>query len=293
MINRLIKVDIIALTSFLTFLVRVSRINIFNIDIVFLFVIEKFKSQFRYLLELLRCLVLCDLLAACFSSEHRAPRTLYKFMCKSIERGDVDDWGVGFFLSNKRAVVVKDADIEIEEQDINTAFKLVINCVESEIILVHFRLASRRELYGPKYAHPFKDELLMNEWIFAHNGYSESILDYKTPRYRLHEDPRFDSPRIFEFLRDRMIEYSEEYKTGSLYGAVRYAVNRLYEEYGDGTYNFVLADSNVLFVNLDGEHSHNNRLYLLYRKKDPPHELTDFVSLVPWVLFCDFVGLVL
>jgi len=201
-------------------------------------------------------------------------------MLKSIERKDVDGWGVGFFLRNRRAVVVKDADIRVGKEHINTAFEAVIRCVESEIIVAHFRLASRKHLYGPKYAHPFKDSFLRADWVFAHNGSSDAILSYRTSGRRIHESAEFDSPRVFEYIRDRMREYLSARETRSLYWAVKYAVRRLYEEY-EGTYNFVLANSNVLFVNLDGKHPRNNALYVTFRKKEDPYEKAVIVTTVP------------
>ncbi len=224
---------------------------------------------------------MCDLFAACFSSEYRAPKTLHKFMLRSIERRDVDGWGVGFFLRNKQAVVVKDTDIEIRGENIVTSFDLAIRCIESEIIVGHFRLASRGDLYGEKYAHPFKDVFLDNEWIFAHNGYSESILRYRTRGRIIHDDPQFDSPRIFEYIRDRMVEYFRRRPLGSIFGATRYAVRKLYEEFGDGTYNFVLANSNVVLINLDGRHPHNNKMFLLRREKAQPYEKAAIITTIP------------
>mgnify|MGYP000135472103 FL=1 len=209
---------------------------------------------------------MCDLLAACFSTEYRAPKTLHRFMIRSIERGDIDGWGLGFFLKNREAVVVKDIDLIIKEELILSAFDLVVRCIESEIILAHLRLASRKDLYGREYAHPFKDEFLDSQWVFAHNGYSRDILSYKTPGNKIHTDPEFDSPKVFEFIRDKMIEYLRGRPTRSLFNAVRYAVKELYNRYG-GTFNFVLANSNILFVNLDGRHKYNNKMYMSFREK--------------------------
>jgi len=224
---------------------------------------------------------MCDILAACFSSEYRAPRTLHRFMIRSTKRGDIDGWGIGFFLRNRRAVVIKDAELRSEVKNISKVFDFVARSVESEIIVVHFRLASRKDLYGPKYAHPFSDVFLDSEWIFAHNGDAPEITRYTTRKRKIHSDPNFDSPRVFEYIRDRIQEYLDEHVAGSLYNAVRYAVNQLYSEYPNGTYNFVLANSNIVFFNLDGRHPRNNKLYLLYRRKSPRYEKAIIVTTVP------------
>ena len=223
---------------------------------------------------------MCDILVANFSSEYRAPKTLHRFMVKSTQRGDLDGWGVGFFLRNRKAVVIKDAELGMRGE-LPRVFDLVARSIESEIIIAHFRLASRRDLYGTKYAHPFIDTFLNSDWIFAHNGYAPEILRYNTSGERIHLDPNFDSPFIFEFIRDKMVEYLDRHRAGSLYNAVRYAVKKLYDNYKDGTYNFVLANSNVVFFNLDGRHPHNNRLYLLYRKKRPRYEKAIIATTVP------------
>ncbi|MEX0568570.1 MAG: class II glutamine amidotransferase [Candidatus Njordarchaeota archaeon] len=208
---------------------------------------------------------MCDFLVACFTREYRAPKTLHRFMIESIRKGDIDGWGIGFFLKNRRCVIVKDVDINARNVDAYKTFDLVSRCIESEIIVAHFRLASKRELYGEKYAHPFKDNFLGQDWIFAHNGFSEAITEYSSRR-RIHRDPRFDSPRVFEFIRDRMIEYLQSNPLGSIFYAVKKAIKKLYESY-EGTYNFVLSNSNIVFVGLDSRHPYNNRLYLLSREK--------------------------
>jgi len=50
-----------------------------------------------------------------------------------------------------------------------------------------------------------------------------------------------DSPRIFEYLRDRILEYLRENLRRSLFGAVRHATEMLLREYSDGTFNFLLT----------------------------------------------------
>jgi len=63
-----------------------------------------------------------------------------------------------------------------------------------------------------------------------------------------------------------MIEYLHGGPLRSLFYAVKNAIKELYHSY-DGTYNFILANSNVVFINLDGQHPHNNRMYMIVRRK--------------------------
>lgn len=214
---------------------------------------------------------MCDFLALCFSREYRAPKTLHKFMIESLRRGDVDGWGIGFFLTDRRCAIVKDVDVDARNIGTHRIFDLVSRCIESEIIIAHFRLASRKDLYGEKYAHPFKDTFLDADWLFAHNGSSRTITEYVSRR-KIHHDHQFDSPRVFEFIRDEMEKYLSKDPTRGIFRAVKNAVEKLYETY-EGTYNFVLANCNVLFVNLDGKHPYNDRLYILAEKKDKENKM--------------------
>ena len=211
---------------------------------------------------------MCDLLLVSFSTVYRAPRTLYRFMERSIEKGDIDGWGLGFFLSNRRGVVIKDVDMDVERKRAGKLFRESIRLIESEIIIAHFRLATRKHIYGGRYAHPFKAHFLGEDWIFAHNGFSEDILRYRTSGKRIHTRPDFDSPFVFEYIRDRMVEYLERNVDAGLFNAVKYAVKNLYGEYS-GFYNFVLANSNVAFFNLDYKHPHNNELYIRFKRGGP------------------------
>lgn len=212
--------------------------------------------------------IMCDLLLVCFSTMYRAPRTLYRFMEKSIEKGDIDGWGLGFFLSNRHGVIVKDVDLDKARKRAGKLFRESIRLIESEIIIAHFRLATRKNIYGERYAHPFKARFLGEDWIFAHNGYSNEILHYKTKGKKIHTRSDFDSPFVFEYIRDKMVEYLEENIDAGLFNAVKYAVKSLYEEY-PGFYNFVLANSNVAFFNLDSKHPHNNELYMNIKRGGP------------------------
>ena len=74
--------------------------------------------------------------------------------------------------------------------------------------------------------------------------------DLDIEQYRTVNEPRLEpevnAARIFEYLRDHLLDRIGSYPYGSLYGALRDAIRDLLSDY-PGFYTFFLANESVLF----------------------------------------------
>jgi len=195
----------------------------------------------------------------------------------------VHRWGIGFYFPDGSAHVEKSA----EEAWVSQGYEMLARSVKSHIIVAHLRLASRGDICD-RYCHPFKLHFLGRDWLFAHNGDCRSIINYQTSGARIEGTESHDSPRIFEYLRDRILEYLRARPTRRLFGAVRRATQRLLREYPDGTFNFLLTNGNVLFAHVDRRHPRNRALYVLRREKGD--RLALLVTTVPNLTSEDWVS---
>ena len=178
------------------------------------------------------------------------------------DRRDKDGWGVGFYFSDGSAHVEKCA----EKAWASKGYEMLARSVRSKVIVAHLRLASRASVCD-RYCHPFKLFFRNRDWLFAHNGDCESIVNYRTRYGRIVGTEGLDSPRIFEYLRDHILDYLRSNRKGSLFGAVKSATEKLLEEYPQGTFNFLLTNGDVLFAHVDKMHFKNKALYVLRREK--------------------------
>ncbi|MHA1607340.1 MAG: class II glutamine amidotransferase [Candidatus Freyarchaeota archaeon] len=206
---------------------------------------------------------MCDLLGLCFSRFYMASRSLPLFAGAGMRRGDMDGWGIGFYFPDGSAHVEKCA----EEAWTSEKYQVLARVVKSNVFIAHLRLASRGRVCD-EFCHPFKLHFRGRDWLFAHNGDCSAIVNYRTSGERIPGVEGQDSPRIFEFLRDHILRYLQRNRKGSLIGAVKWATEKLFEEYPNGTFNFLLTNGDVLFAHVDRRHSLNNNLYVLRREKE-------------------------
>jgi len=204
----------------------------------------------------------CDLFGLSCSREYAASRSLPLFAEMGRDRRDKHGWGVGFYFSDGSAHVEKCAG----EAWVSQGYEMLARSVRSKVIVVHLRLASRAGICD-RYCHPFKLRFRSRDWLFAHNGDCASIVNYRTKGERIEGTECLDSPRIFEYLRDHILNYLERKRKGSLFGAVRFATEKLMREHPRGTFNFLLTNGDVLFAHVDKMHSRNRILYGLRREK--------------------------
>ena len=187
---------------------------------------------------------MCDLFVLSAGKDYSAPTSLPLFAKQA--RVNMDGWGIGYF-KKYRAFVEKSADRAYVSGRVHDGFQRLARVVNSRIILCHVRLQTS----GPVdecHAHPFILEFGGHNWLFAHNGRSPAVEDYRTLGSPI-EGAQSDSARAFEYLRDRMASYvhSPPQPLPTLFETVYRCTAQLLQEY-PGNYNFLLTNGWVLFA---------------------------------------------
>lgn len=201
---------------------------------------------------------MCDLLAMTSRFPYKADEAIPAFAI--IGSSNTDGWGLCYYRGTK-AVVRKRANMAYDGRKIDSEL-LKLSCeAEGKIVLGHIRRTSSGST-DECHSHPFILEFLGREWAFAHNGTCRSIEKYHTERERV-EEARSDSARIFEFIRDRMLDDFEKknFLEFSIFNALENAIVALLEEY-EGGFNFILTDGVLLYA-----FAHYRPLWVLHRSK--------------------------
>ena len=199
---------------------------------------------------------MCDLFALSAGKNYSAPKSLPLFAKQASK--NMDGWGIGYF-NNYNAFIEKSAERAYVSGRVHDSFQRLARVVNSRVILCHLRLQTS----GPVdecHAHPFILEFGGHNWLFAHNGKSIAVENYRTGGSPI-EGAQSDSARTFEYLRDQMSARLESppRTLPTLFEALQQSTAQLLNDY-PGDYNYLLTNGWVLFAFT------NHRQFMLLRR---------------------------
>jgi len=185
---------------------------------------------------------MCDLFALSASQDYTPQEYLPIF----AERGkrNVNGWGIGFFRDT-RALVEKSSEQVFVGDQVHESFQRLARVIDSRIIVSHISCP----LNGGRHSsdnHPFSLDFLGHSWLFVHVGVVKGIECYQTTHEPKLEAEAFPA-RIFEFLRDRLLESLTVNPYLSFCDALQKAVCDITTTF-PGRYTFFLANESVLYV---------------------------------------------
>ncbi|MCX8175587.1 MAG: class II glutamine amidotransferase [Candidatus Micrarchaeota archaeon] len=193
---------------------------------------------------------MCDLFGMSTNEPDRATRSLPIFQKHGVE--NPHGWGIAYYNGN-RAIIKKKA----ESAATSTEFADLIQKAKSNVIISHVRFKTHGERCDEN-CHPFKQEFLGRDWIFAHNGMISGI----------EHGNRTDSEAIFGFMIDKIHTYISQSSVfpPSIYLGLKSAIKAVFAEFGRGiTFNFLLSDGTILYA---FNHYSTKPIYVLKREKD-------------------------
>ena len=201
---------------------------------------------------------MCRLLAIAAESPVRfqtclcqAPRSL-----ASISREHPDGWGTAVYKPDTGWVIEKRTACAARDQ----RFSSIASELVGQMLLAHVRQRTVGAV-SLSNTHPFR----RNRWLFAHNGTIHDIafLRARTSGERLRErEGDTDSELLFAHVLTRLdaTGLTDEPANERTDGVVASVVRELSERSGVGSFNFVMANGDVLYCNRFGR-----SLYLLER----------------------------
>lgn len=185
---------------------------------------------------------MCDLFALSASRNYTPQEYLPIF----AERGkrNVNGWGIGFFR-DARALVEKSSEQVFSGDQVHESFQRLARVIDSRIIVSHISCP----LNGGRHSsdnHPFSLDFLGHSWLFVQVGIVKRIEGYQTAH-----EPRLEAgaypARIFEFLRDRLMESLTMNPYLSFCDALQNAIRGITTAF-PGRYTLFLANESVLYV---------------------------------------------
>ena len=205
----------------------------------------------------------CDLFLMTSHRGYYANSALAEFARRG--QRNINGWGIGSFKDGK-ANVIRSSDAalspSIAGEDLSREFNVAIQTVSTDVILGHLRLASRGAT-NKLNNHPFQLPFLGYDWLLIHNGTARKNLQLVPNDQWLITDSNSDTPRVFEYLRRKAIDYFESSPKKSLIEALRSAYTSLLSEDSDGSFNLILSNGylSVAFIQ-------RRPFHLLRREKD-------------------------
>jgi len=199
---------------------------------------------------------MCDIFALSAGYNYTAQEYLPVFAEKAKQ--NINGWGIGFFRDAEAFVEKSSEQVFIGDQ-VHESFQRLARVIDSRIIVSHI---SCRLSGGRHSAHnnPFSLPFLDHSWLFVNIGRELDIDQYQTTN-----EPRLEAEvnaaRVFEYLRDELVNRMKKFPYGSLYAALRDAIKQLVSDY-PGLYTFFLANESVLFG------FSNFRRFLLLKKSE-------------------------
>lgn len=203
----------------------------------------------------------CDLFLLSSHRPYHAKESLSKFAI--LGERNADGWGIGSY-DNGNADIIRSADPALgqsyENKEVSREFKIAMNATCSATILGHLRLTSSG---GSRVEnnHPFKLNFLAYDWLLIHNGTAKDKEKLVPGAERLLLESDSDTPRVFEFLRQRIMDYCSGKPSRSLIEACRKAYASLLSA-DNGTFNIILSNGFLSFAFI-----HRRPFYLLNREK--------------------------
>lgn len=204
----------------------------------------------------------CDLFLLSSHNPYYARECLTEFAILGSD--NTDGWGIGSYESGT-ANVIRSSQAAYDtcaDGPVSREFKAAMNATCSSLILGHLRKRSSGPLQ-PRVEnnHPFKLNFLGYDWLLIHNGtaYNKDNLVPLNERILLDSDS--DTPRVFEFMRKRMIAYCASKPARSLIDACCAAYKALLKK-DKGSFNIILSNGYLSFAFI-----HWRSFYLLNREK--------------------------
>jgi predicted glutamine amidotransferase len=185
---------------------------------------------------------MCDIFALSAGYNYTAKEYLPVFAERAKQ--NINGWGIGFFR-NGQAYVEKSSEQVFSGHQVHESFQRLARVIDSRVIVSHI---SCRLSGGRHSAHnnPFSLSFLDHIWLFVNIGRDQDI-----GRYETSNQPRLEAEvqaaRVFEYLRDELVNRVRIHPYGSLYGALNESIRKLLSEY-PGLYTFFLANESVLFA---------------------------------------------
>lgn len=202
----------------------------------------------------------CDLFLLSSHNSYYANNALTDFAIHGSR--NIHGWGIGSY-HNGRGNVLKSAAPALDRHGnvLSKEFSIAIKAVLSPLILGHLRLTSRGTSI-PANNHPFMLRFLNYDWMLIHNG-TASIPDLVPSDRYLLLDSNNDTARVFEYMREQIIEYCCTNPKHSLIEGCRNSYASLLEKDPNGKYNIILSNGYLSFVFV-----HWRSFYILNREKD-------------------------
>lgn len=200
----------------------------------------------------------CDLFLLSSHANYYADRSLAEFGIRGNR--NLDGWGVGTFV-NGNPHILKSEKAAVLFGDLSKEFAAAIRATSGSVILGHLRLTSHGST-ALENNHPFELSFLGSSWLLIHNGTSRNHEVLVPPDEQILVDATNDTPRIFEFLRSKMIDYCLSKPKRSLIESCRSAYTDLLRKDPQGTFNLILSNGYLSFVFI-----HWRAFYLLQREK--------------------------
>ena len=201
---------------------------------------------------------MCDLFGLSCNAEDRATRSLPIF--RQEGRFNQSGWGLAYYDGN-RAIVERNP----EDINVSVRFSEVIKEAKSNNIISHLRYATAgtdgtRNVCEAN-CHPFTDNYLDRDWVFAHNGVVSEALDHPHPN----SEGGTDSEQVFRHIMDYVRTYQSSDKIRGIYPGFVKALKALFSSYSrDINFNMLLSDGTNMFV---FSHHSDKSMYMLRREK--------------------------
>ena len=184
---------------------------------------------------------MCDIFALSAGYNYTAKDYLPIFAEKAKQ--NISGWGIGFFRE-AQAFVEKSSEQVFAGDQVHESFQRLARVIDSRIIVSHIscRLSGGRHSANNN---PFSLRFLDHVWLFVNIGRHQEIDQYQTAN-----EPRLEvevnAARVFEYLRDELVDRMKQYPYMSLYGGLCDSIRKLLSDY-PGLYTFLLANESVLF----------------------------------------------
>jgi predicted glutamine amidotransferase len=185
---------------------------------------------------------MCDILAISAGYNYTPQKYLPIFAEKGKE--NMNGWGIGFFREDQ-ALVEKSSEQVFVKDQVHESFQRLARVIDSRIVISHVNCPKSGGHHSAQ-LHPFTLTFLDHNWLFAHVGVVEKIIEYQTSNIPRLEADVFTA-RIFEYLRDQLVLLNHKNPYISVYIALRIAIQKLIDDY-PGDYTFFLANESFLFA---------------------------------------------